>query len=268
MPHTTPDPLDTLGALIDRVIRQLGSIIPSPLPAPRLAAPERLAPAPAELDALPNAALARWIDSTLLRPDATAAAVEQLCDDALRGRFAAVCVNPDHVTQCIRRLQGSGIKVATVVGFPLGATTARIKALEAAECIAMGADELDMVINIGRLKNGEWAAVRDDMAAVVGAAAGAGVKVIIEAGFLTDEEKVAACLLARAAGVDFVKTSTGLTAGGATEYDVRLMRRVVGDGAGVKAAGGIRDAATARAMLAAGASRLGTSHAVGIVNCP
>jgi deoxyribose-phosphate aldolase len=162
-------------------------------------------------------------------------------------------------------LAGSGVHVATVVGFPLGATTARLKALEAAEVVRLGAGEVDMVLNIGKLRDQDWTAVRADMEGVVEAAAGATVKVIIEAGLLDEEEKIAACLLARAAGVDFVKTSTGISSTGATIEDVRLMRRVVGNGLGVKAAGGIRDAASACAMLAAGATRLGTSASIAIV---
>lgn len=239
-----------------------------------LAAAGGLARAPWEPDAAgkralsaptSNRDLARFIDHTLLKPEARASAIEQLCHDALRLGVHAVCVNPVWVELCARLLQGSGVRVATVVGFPLGATLTRLKGLEAAEAVRLGAAELDMVLNIGWLKDGAWAAVRGDMEAVVEAAGGAAVKVILETVLLTDEEKIAACLLARAAGVDFVKTSTGLASGGATVRDVRLMRRVIGARMGVKAAGGIRDAAGACAMLAAGASRIGTSNSVAIV---
>jgi deoxyribose-phosphate aldolase len=220
---------------------------------------------PSALAALDRRGLARFIDHTLLKPDANSAAIERLCAEALQFGFAAVCVNPDQVRRCVSLLQGSPVGVATVVGFPLGATTSRIKASEAREFVRLGATELDMVLNIGRLKDRDYAGVRRDMEGVVRAAGGRLVKVIIETGLLEEEEKIAACLLAKAAGVDFVKTSTGITSTGATVEDVQLMRLVVGDALGVKAAGGIRDAAMARAMLAAGATRLGTSNAIAIL---
>ena len=226
---------------------------------------------PPELQIVPptsNRELARFIDHTLLKAEATAAQIEQLCLEALQWGFAAVCVNPTRVEHCARLLRGSKVHVASVVGFPLGGATATAKANEASEAVGLGARELDMVLNIGRLKDQDWAAVRRDIEAVVEAAGGAIVKVILETCLLTEEEKIAACLLARAAGVDFVKTSTGLAGDGAKVEDVRLMRRVVGRGMGVKAAGGIRDASTACAMLAAGASRLGSSNSVAIVREP
>jgi len=209
--------------------------------------------------------LAGNIDHTLLKPDATEEAVGKLCREALEHCFASVCVNPCHVEYCARLLRGSSVEVCTVVGFPLGATTSAVKAYEAAEAVRRGATEIDMVINIGYLKGGQYSRVMEDIRAVVQAAEGKCVKVIIEAALLTDEEKVAACALAREAGADFVKTSTGFASGGATVEDVALMRRVVGAEMGVKAAGGIRDAETAEAMLRAGANRIGASASVKII---
>lgn len=209
--------------------------------------------------------LAGSIDHTLLKPDATEEAVGKLCREALEHCFASVCVNPCHVEYCARLLRGSSVEVCTVVGFPLGATTSAVKAYETAEAVRRGATEIDMVINIGYLKGGQYSRVLEDIRSVVQAAEGKCVKVIIEAALLTDEEKVAACALAREAGADFVKTSTGFASGGATAEDVALMRRVVGAGMGVKAAGGIRDAETAEAMLRAGANRIGASASVKII---
>jgi deoxyribose-phosphate aldolase len=205
--------------------------------------------------------LAAMIDHTLLKAEATPAMVDKLCAEARAYRFASVCVNPYNVAQCARALQGSGVLVGSVAGFPLGAALAEVKAYEAERAIADGANEIDMVLNIGALKAGLYAVVRDDMAAVAHAchSHGAHSKVILETCLLSDEEKVAACLLAVQAGVDYVKTSTGLSSGGATAQDVALMRAVVGPGLGVKAAGGIRTCETALAMVAAGATRLGAS---------
>jgi deoxyribose-phosphate aldolase len=221
----------------------------------------RSAPAPSDT---PVAAL---IDHTLLKPEATPAQVERLCDEAARYRFASVCVNPSFVPLCARLLKGTPVVVCTVIGFPLGATTTKAKVFEAAQAAAAGARELDMVIPIGQLKAGAYREVAEDIHAVVeaGHAAGALVKVIIETSLLTDEEKVAACLLAARAGADFVKTSTGFSGGGATVADIALMRRVVGPEIGVKASGGVRTLADAQAMVAAGASRIGASAGVAIV---
>jgi deoxyribose-phosphate aldolase len=211
--------------------------------------------------------IAGLIDHTLLKPEATPAQVETLCAEAARFRFASVCVNPGFVPLCARLLKGSPVAVCTVIGFPLGATTTKAKVFEAAQAAANGARELDMVIPIGRLKAGELREVAEDIAAVVeaGHAAGALVKVIIETSLLSDEEKVAACLLAARAGADFVKTSTGFAGGGATAADVALMRRTVGPEVGVKASGGVRTLADAQAMVAAGADRIGASAGVAIV---
>ena len=212
-------------------------------------------------------AVAQLIDHTLLKPDATASDIETLCAEAAQHRFATVCVNPVWVALAARRLQGSGVGVCSVVGFPLGATTPDVKAYETRRAIVDGATEIDMVINVGALKSGDLRLVEQDIDSVASAcrACGATSKVIIEAALLTDDEKVTACTLAVAAGADFVKTSTGFGPGGATVADVALMRRVVGDRMGVKAAGGVRDLGQVQAMVAAGASRVGASAGVRIV---
>lgn len=211
--------------------------------------------------------VARLIDHTLLRPDATAAQVVQLCAEARHYRVAAVCVNPVHVALAAAELRRSAVRVAAVVGFPLGASLSATKRFEAKQALALGATELDMVLNIGALKAGEHKLVQDDIRAVTrpAHAAGARVKVILETALLTDQEKATACELALAADADFVKTCTGFGGGGATVADVALMRRVVGNRAGVKASGGIRTAADALAMIAAGASRIGASASVAIL---
>jgi len=211
--------------------------------------------------------LAGMIDHTLLKPEATSEMVATLCDEARAHRFASVCVNPTHVAQCAAALQGSGVLVCAVAGFPLGATIADVKAYEARRAIENGAREVDMVINVGALKAGRLAQVRDDIAGVaeVCHARDAVCKVIIEAVLLTDQEKVEASLVAVDAGADFVKTSTGFASGGATLHDVALMRTTVGARTGVKAAGGIRNYEAAVAMVAAGANRIGASAGIAIV---
>jgi deoxyribose-phosphate aldolase len=211
--------------------------------------------------------LARYIDHTLLRPDATADDVDRLCEEARAYGFAAVCVNPTWVKRCAENLRGSQVRVASVVGFPFGATTTEVKALEARRAIRDGAREIDMVINVGALKSGDQALVRRDIEKVVDACreAGAISKVIIEAALLSDEEKVVSSHLAKLAKADFVKTSTGYGPGGATAHDVLLMRETVGPKLGVKASGGIRSAEDAREMIAAGATRIGASASVQIV---
>ncbi|MFB3815215.1 MAG: deoxyribose-phosphate aldolase [Terriglobales bacterium] len=212
-------------------------------------------------------AVARAIDHTLLKPEATREAISKLCQEALEYGFCAVCVQPSQVALVRRLLDSSGVKTASVIGFPQGATLTTAKRFEAAEVVRLGAQELDMVINVGALKSGDHVYVRNDIRAVaeVTHAGGAILKVIIEAALLTKDEKGLACELAVAAGADFVKTSTGFGGGGATVEDVALMRSVVGPNVGVKASGGIRTAADAIAMLKAGANRLGTSGSVGIV---
>lgn len=209
--------------------------------------------------------IASMIDHTLLKPEATPAQVEKLCAEAAEYHFASVCVNPVYIPLAARLLKGTGVKVCCVVGFPLGAIAPEQKAAEAASCAAMGAEELDMVIHIGAAKAGDWALVQRDIEGVVKAAAGRTVKVIIETCLLTDEEKVKACEAAKAAGAHFVKTSTGFSTGGATTHDIALMRKTVGPEMGVKASGGIRDYATAMAMIEAGANRIGASAGIEIV---
>mgnify|MGYP000701090055 CR=1 FL=1 len=209
--------------------------------------------------------IASMIDHTLLKPEATPAQVEKLCAEAAEYHFASVCVNPVYIPLAAQLLDGTGVKGCCVVGVPLGAIAPEQKAAEAASCAAMGAEELDMVIHVGAAKAGDWALVQRDIAGVVKAAAGRTVKVIIETCLLTDEEKVKACEAAKAAGADFVKTSTGFSTGGTTTHDIALMRKTVGPEMGVKASGGIRDYATAMAMIEAGANRIGASAGIEIV---
>lgn len=213
--------------------------------------------------------VARMIDHTLLKPAATAADIDRLCQEARDNGFGAVCVNPVYVPRAAAALKGSDVAVATVIGFPLGANQPETKAAESRLALQQGAAELDMVINIGALKGGDLEQVERDIRAVVSEARtvpGTLVKVIIETCFLTDEEKRTACRLAQKAGADFVKTSTGFGTGGATAEDVRLMRETVGPTMGVKASGGVRTAQDALAMIEAGATRLGTSAGVAIVS--
>ena len=211
--------------------------------------------------------VASMIDHTLLKPDATQRDIEALCREAAEYRFASVCVNPTWVALCATLLQLTGVKVCSVVGFPLGATTSDAKHYETRRAIFDGAREIDMVINIGALKSGELRVVERDIEAVTAPCreAEALSKVIIEAALLTDDEKITACTLAKAAGADYVKTSTGFGPGGATAADVALMRRAVGEEMGVKAAGGVRDLESLKAMVAAGATRVGASAGVRIV---
>jgi deoxyribose-phosphate aldolase len=218
-------------------------------------------------DTITASDMASKIDHTLLKPQATEDQFRQLCAEARQYHFATVCVNPAWVPLCAELLRGSPVKVCTVVGFPLGATLPDVKAFEAQRCIVLGAAEVDMVINIGALKSRQYDVVQADIAAVVNAAhaLGGSVKVIIETAYLTDEEKARACTLAQAAGADYVKTSTGFGPSGAQVADVALMRRVVGPEMGVKAAGGIKTTEDAAIMLAAGATRIGTSAGVQIV---
>lgn len=211
--------------------------------------------------------LAALMDHTLLRPEATRAAVERLCDEALQAGFAAVCVNPAWVPVAAQKLRGSRVRVATVAGFPFGATSTAAKRAEAEASILAGADEIDMVMNVGAMRSGDLARVESDVRALADVchASGAALKVILENAYLSDEQKVAGCEIAQRAGADFVKTSTGFGPHGATEADVQLMRRTVGPMMGVKAAGGIRTLADALRMLQAGATRLGTSASLSIL---
>ncbi|HJU90878.1 MAG TPA: deoxyribose-phosphate aldolase [Gemmatimonadaceae bacterium] len=230
-------------------------------------------PAPASASRFPlpasrSSRIADYIDHTLLKPEATAAEIDKLCDEAKEHRFAAVCVNPVWVARCVARLKGSGVKVATVIGFPLGASMPEIKAAEAKVAVEQGADELDMVAAIGHIKSGDWQHVARDIESVVRAASGRVVKVILESALLSPLDIVKASALAREMGAGFVKTSTGFSAaGGATAEAVALMRLAVGDALGVKASGGVRDCETALRMIAAGASRIGTSSGVAMTQC-
>lgn len=218
------------------------------------------------LDApIPSREIARYIDHTLLKPNATRDEIVKLCEEAKEYSFASVCINPAYVPLAAQLLQGTPVKVCTVIGFPLGATSAFVKATETRDAIANGANEIDMVINVGALKSKDYELVKQDISRVVEAACGNTVKVILETSLLTDEEKVKACELSKLAGADFVKTSTGFSTGGATLEDICLMRQTVGPHMGVKASGGIRDTETAINMIQLGATRIGASASVGIV---
>lgn len=211
--------------------------------------------------------VAKLIDHTLLKPDATPDQVAQLCYEARKYGFASVCVNPSYVKLCADLLTGSEVKVCTVIGFPLGASSPEVKAFETETALRDGATEIDMVINIGALKGRDYTLVARDIAGVVRIAhrANALVKVIIETALLTEEDKITACLLAKEAGADYVKTSTGFSGGGATAADIALMRRVVGPEMGVKASGGVKDYADAKSLVEAGATRIGASAGVKII---
>ncbi len=213
----------------------------------------------------PASHIAKTIDHTLLKPEATESEVRKVCEEARKYKFATVCLNSSWIPLASRLLAGSGVKPIAVVGFPLGVATSNAKAFEAREAVKSGAGEIDMVINVGALKSKDYAYVLRDIEAVVDAAKPAGVKVILETGGLSDEEKVAGCALSKAAGAAFVKTSTGFGPGGATVHDIELMRRVVGADMGVKASGGVRSREDWEKMTAAGADRIGASASVAIV---
>ena len=207
----------------------------------------------------------KYIDHTILKPETTKAQILTLCEEAKQFNFASVCVNPTWVATCANELKGTDVKVCTVIGFPLGATFKEVKAYETKLAIENGASEIDMVINVGAAKDQNWELVYEDIKAVVEAANGVLVKVIIETCLLTDEEKVKACEMAVKAGAHFVKTSTGFSTGGATGADVALMRQTVGESVGVKASGGVRTAEDMKVMVEAGANRIGTSGGVSLV---
>ena len=209
--------------------------------------------------------LARMIDHTQLKPDATFEQIEKLCNEAVEYGFFAVVINPSYVGYVRELVKDKGVKIASVVGFPLGAATTEVKVFETKDLIKKGVDEVDMVMNIGAFKSQEYEVVEKDIESVVEAANGRCVKVILETCYLTDKEKVIACKLAKIAGASFVKTSTGFGGAGATVSDVRLMRKTVGNDMGVKAAGGIRDYTTAVEMIKAGANRIGVSSSVSII---
>ena len=211
--------------------------------------------------------VAGMIDHTLLKADATEAQIAKLCQEAKEHGFASVCVNPGYVPEAAEALKGTDVRVCTVIGFPLGATSSEAKAAETADAIAKGAAEVDMVVNVGRIKSGNWDYVRSDIAAVVNAARGRALtKVIIETCLLTDDEKIRVCEIAKEAGADFVKTSTGFSTGGATAADIALMRKTVGPDMGVKASGGIHSTEEAIALIEAGASRIGASAGIAIIS--
>lgn len=208
----------------------------------------------------------KYIDHTLLKPEAQKAAIEKLCREAKEYDFASVCVNPCWIDVAKKELAGSDVNVCVVIGFPLGAMTTEAKVFEASDAVKKGADEVDMVLNVGKLKDGDDAYVTDEIRKIKEAVGAHVLKVIIEACLLTDEEKVRACRDAMAAGADFVKTSTGFSAGGATVHDVKLMKETVGDKLKVKAAGGVRTPEEFKAMIDAGAERIGTSHGCELVS--
>jgi deoxyribose-phosphate aldolase len=219
-------------------------------------------------EALPDKNIAGKIDHTLLKPDATPDEIQKLCDEAAKFKFASVCVNPGYVSLCKNLLKGSGVKVCTVIGFPLGSTTTEVKRFEAEQAIQNGAEEIDMVMNVGQHKQGNYDYVFNDINQVVLTAKkhNAICKVILETALLTDEEKIKACVICKKAGANFVKTSTGFSKGGATVGDIALMKYIVGSSIGVKASGGIRSKEDAQAMIASGADRIGASASVMIVS--
>jgi deoxyribose-phosphate aldolase len=254
-------------AVVTRVQQELGGPgAPKGSVTPRVASGGATPVLPGASSVRPRPDLARIIDHTLLKPDATRDDLRKLCSEAMAWHFFSVCVNSVNVPFCREQLRGSTVAVCAVVGFPLGAMTPNAKAFETTEAIRAGADEIDMVINVGALRSKDYALVLDDIARVVGAAGGRTLKVILETGMLTRDEKVIACALSKAAGASFVKTSTGFGVGGATAEDIALMRATVGPELGVKASGGVRSAADADRMVAAGATRVGASSSVAIVS--
>jgi deoxyribose-phosphate aldolase len=259
MPTTTAALSPALAAELAAVAKTLAQ---APMPAPAVVPALPAMPTPARPE------LAKVIDHTLLKASASTADIDRLCAEARRYGFASVCVHTAFVSRCAQLLAGSQVLVCTVVGFPLGTSTSATKAFEAKEAVQNGAGEVDMVLSIGALREGRYAEVQADIAEVVAAAAPIPVKVILEVGELTREQKIVGCLLSQAAGAAFVKTSTGFGPGGATVEDIALMRAVVGPSMQVKASGGVRTAADVDAMLAAGADRIGASASVAIVQGP
>lgn len=207
----------------------------------------------------------RYIDHTLLKPEATRLQIQTLCEEAITHGFFSVCINPCYISLCAELLRQSSVKICTVIGFPLGANTTEAKVFETQDAIRKGADEIDMVVAIGKIKSGDFPYVENDIKSVVSAASGKTVKVIIETSLLSKEEIVLACQMAKSAGAHFVKTSTGFNGGGATVADIRLMRQTVGPAMGVKASGGVKDLKTAQALIEAGATRIGTSSGVKLI---
>lgn len=254
-------------ALAPSPVMDRGTAAPRPLTPTPAGAPQR-GPSPGVTWVRDNARIADFIDHTALKAETTAAEVDKLCKEAAEHRFAAVCVNPVWVNRCASKLRGTNVKVCTVIGFPLGASAVQAKEQETRLAVKHGAQEIDMVAAIGHIKSGDWHHVADDIAAVVRAAEGMLVKVIIESAVLSPVEIVKVCALAKEAGARYVKTSTGFhPAGGASAEAIALMRLVVGDELGVKASGGVRDCAAALKMIAAGATRIGTSNGVAMSEC-
>ena len=254
--------------LIERVVAEVMARLntPAPRPAAGVAGAPGSSTVGGAAPGLAPADLARYIDHTMLRPEAPTTAFDKLCQEAIAHHFFAVCVNSCRVAYCARTLQGTGVKVASVVGFPLGSMTSRAKAFETREALSDGASEIDMVINVGLLKSGDYHGVEEDIRAVRRATRGTTIlKVILETALLSQEEKVIACEIAKKAEADFVKTCTGFGGGGATVEDIALMRRTVGERMGVKASGGIRNYKTAVALISAGATRIGAQAGVAIV---
>ena len=251
--------------LIEKIVSEVLARVGPAAAAPSVAIASGAVSASA-VPALAPADIAKFIDHTMLRPEAPTSAFDKLCDEALKYRFYSVCVNSCRIAYVSRKLQGTGVKVCSVVGFPLGAMTARSKAFETREAIEDGASEIDMVINVGLLKSGDLRGVEEDIRSVRRATRGNTIlKVIIETSLLSQEEKVLACEISKKAGADFVKTCTGFSGGGASVEDLQLMRSVVGREMGVKASGGVRTYKTALAFLGAGANRLGAVSSVAIV---
>lgn len=255
--------------LIDKIVAEVVGRLGAQSSAQRNGSATALAPGVVSAGLAPAllpSDVAGYIDHTMLKPEAATSAFEKLCQEAVQYRFQSVCVNSGRVAYVARRLQGTAVKVCSVIGFPIGAMATRGKAFEAREAISDGAVELDMVINVGLLKSGDLKQVEEDIRAVRRATrANTVLKVIIETALLTQDEKVIACELAKKAGADFVKTCTGFAGGGATVEDIALMRRVVGPEMGVKASGGVRSYKTAIALIGAGANRLGCVSSVAVV---
>jgi deoxyribose-phosphate aldolase len=265
MDKLTPDQLErVVNEVVQRVQVQLAAPA-APLSSPRDILQSGACRVGSAGGGVECADIASYIDHTLLKPNATEKEVEHLCNEAREYHFASVCVNSSYTDLCARLLRDSGVRVCSVVGFPLGAMSSEAKAFETRDAVAHGADEIDMVINVGKLQSGNYAYIYDDIRSVVRAAAGHVVKVILETALLDEDQKVAACVLAKAAGAHFVKTSTGFGPGGAKPEDVALMRRIIGEQMGVKASGGIRDCSTAQQMIESGATRIGASASVAII---
>ena len=251
--------------LIDRITKEVMQRLNLQLNTPEKTVQDNIPPSPSA-HRIPAAELARYIDHTLLKPEATVPQFEKLCNEAVQYKFKSVCVNSSWVPFVAKKLRGTSVKICSVIGFPLGEMDTRSKAFEARSAIGNGAEELDMVINVGALKSGNLKLVEEDIRAIKRACRNTTIlKVILETGLLTDEEKIIACEISRKAGADFVKTSTGFSGSGATVHDVALMRRIVGPKMGVKASGGIRTFEQAVALIGAGADRLGCGSSVDVV---